>query len=427
MANDVSGPSMDVEQVLRAGQPTSRRKWLRRSVVALLLVLAAGAGLWWWLLHAPEPMRYVTAPARLGDLTVTVTATGTLQPVNQVDVGSELSGTIETVAADFNDRVRRGQVLARLNTDRLNAQVIQARANLQSAQAKVDEARATVLETRLRHERCEQLAKRQLCSREDLDTARAARVRAEAGEASAKAQVAVAQAALDANQTDLAKAEIRSPIDGIVLRRQIEPGQTVAASLQTPVLFSLAENLAQMELQVAVDEADVGKVQDGQQATFTVDAYPNRSFPATISQVRFAPQTAEGVVSYETILDVDNRDLSLRPGMTATAEITVAQRHDVLLVPNAALRFTPPDATSKRPQRNLLESLFRRGPRSGGAPKRKTGPGSPDQRRVWTLRDGSPVAVTIRVGSSDGTVTEVTGGELKPGTELLTDAVAPRQ
>lgn len=427
MANDASGPPPDLQQVLRAGQPTPRRTWQRRALIGVLL-LAIGVPLgWWWFTRAPDPIHYVSAPAQLGDLTVTVTATGTLEPVNQVDVGSELSGTIQAVLADYNDHVRRGQVLARLDTDRLNAQVIEGRATLQSARAKVDESHATVLETRLRFQRCEQLAQRQLCSREDLETARAAYTRAQAGEANAKAQVAVAQATLDAHQTDLAKTEIRSPIDGVVLRRQIEPGQTVAASLQTPVLFSLAENLAQMQLHVAVDEADVGKVHEQQHAVFAVDAYPNRNFPAQISQVRFAPQTSEGVVSYETILEVDNQDLSLRPGMTATAEITVAQRKNVLLVPNAALRFTPPEATAKRPQRSLFDSLFRRGPRGPSTPKRKQASTGSDQRRVWTLHEGTPAPVAIRIGATDGTMTEVVGGALKPGTELLVDATGARQ
>ncbi len=424
MPDDRSVPPRDVAELLRAEEPTRARRWRRRLFVsAALLALLAIALLWWWPSGSDGP-RYQSAPLRKGNLTVTVTATGTLQPVNQVDVGSELSGTIEDVAVDFNDRVSRGQVLARLNTDRLDAQVIEARATLQSAQAKVQEAQATVLETRLRYQRCAKLAQRQLCSGEDLDTATAARARAVAAEASAKAQVAVAQATLDAHDTELKKALIRSPIDGIVLRRQIEPGQTVAASLQTPVLFSLAENLAQMELHVSVDEADVGKVHEGLKAVFTVDAYPDRSFPASITQVRFAPQSADGVVSYETVLGVDNSDLALRPGMTATAEITVQQRNDVLLVPNAALRFTPPSATAKRPRRNLFESLFRRGPRGSNTSKRKSVAAKPDQRQVWVLRDGTPTAIPIRVGPSDGSVTEVLSGEVGEGTPVLTDVLA---
>ena len=195
---------------------------------------------------------------------MTVTATGALEPVNQVDVGSELSGIIKTVEVDFNDRVQRGQVLARLDTDRLKSRVIEARASLESAKSKIEDTQATVLETRLRYERCEKLARRELCSKEELDTYTAAQARAKAAEASARSQVAVARATLDGTETELAKAEIRSPIDGLVLERQIEPGQTVAASLQAPVLFTLAEDLAKMELHVAVDEADVGKIAEGQ-------------------------------------------------------------------------------------------------------------------------------------------------------------------
>ncbi len=427
MPNESSVPPRDVAELLRAEEPSQASRWRRRLAVSAALVALLVIGLWWWWPTGSDGPRYQSEPLRKGDMTVTVTATGTLQPVNQVDVGSELSGTIEEVTVDFNDRVARGQVLARLNTDRLNAELIEARATLQSAQAKVQEAQATVLETRLRYKRCAKLAQRQLCSQEELDTATAAQARAVAAEASAKAQVAVAQATLDAHDTELKKALIRSPIDGIVLRRQIEPGQTVAASLQTPVLFSLAENLALMELHVSVDEADVGKVSEGQNAVFSVDAYPNRSFPASITQVRFAPQSAEGVVSYETVLGVDNSDLALRPGMTATAEITVQQRNDVLLVPNAALRFTPPSAEAKRPRRNLFESLFRRGPSSSNAPKRKTVAAKPDQRQVWVLRDGTPTAIPIRVGASDGSVSEVLSGDVSASTRVLTDVIAVRK
>jgi HlyD family secretion protein len=305
---------VDIQAVLNTGGQTPGRRRLRRVLAILGLLLFAGALLFWLLRGDEAAVRYETAEVTRGDLTVTVTATGTLEPVNQVDVGSELSGIIETVAVDFNDKVQRGQVLARLDTDRLQAQALESRAALQASQAKVTEAQATVLETRLAFERCEKLAERKLCSAADLDTARAAHARAKAAEASARAQVAEARATLDGKETELAKAEIRSPIDGLVLLRQIEPGQTVAASLQAPVLFTLAEDLAQMELHVAVDEADVGSIAEGQTAEFTVDAWPERSFPATITQVRFAPLTVEGVVTYETVLAVDNSDLALRPG-----------------------------------------------------------------------------------------------------------------
>lgn len=366
-----------------------------------------------------QAFRFQAQEVQRGDLTVTVTATGAVEPVNQVDVGSELSGTINAVLVDFNDRVQRGQVLARMDTDRLEAQVIEARASLASARAKLEEAQATVVETRLRFQRCEKLAARQLCSQEELSTLQAAQARARAAEASARAQVAVAQASLDVNETNLAKAEIRSPIDGLVLQRQIEPGQTVAASLQAPVLFTLAEDLAHMELHVAVDEADVGKIDEGQSAQFTVDAYPERNFPASITQVRFAPQAVEGVVTYETVLSVDNSDFSLRPGMTATAVITVQQLQDVVLVPNAALRFMPPTAEiTQTGGGGIFGSMFRR-PSS----QRRRPDASNTSARVWILSEGQPRAVVVKTGASDGQFTELRAGELKPGQQVIVDAI----
>jgi HlyD family secretion protein len=413
----------NIAQVLSAERPTGRRglRWIVALTVLLLLVVTA------YLLLIPgqaSAVRYETAKVNEGDLTVTVTATGTLQPVNQVDVGSELSGVIDSVAVDFNDRVKRGQVLARLNTDRLQARVIESRAVLESGKAKLEEAKATVLETRLRFDRCEQLAARKLCAQEELDTDRAASARAKAVESSAQAQVAVARATLGGNETELGKAEIRSPIDGLVLQRQIEPGQTVAASLQAPVLFTLAEDLAQMELIVAVDEADVGKIEDGQQAEFSVDAYPEQSFPARITQVRFAPQTIEGVVTYETVLAVDNTALLLRPGMTATAVITVQQLHGVTLVPNAALRFTP--AEKKVEQRSgggIFGALFRR-PNSG---RRNSDIDKNGGKKVWVLRDGQPEAVAVKTGASDGKFTEVRSDDIHLGQLVVIDSVAMKK
>jgi HlyD family secretion protein len=374
-----------------------------------------------WMPAQNASVRYDTVAVKRGDLTVTVSATGTVQPVNQVDVGSELSGTIESVLVDYNQQVKRGQILARLDTDRLKAQVIQGQASLSSARAKVAEAKATVEETRLRYERCKKLAKRQLCSKEDLDSLLAAKLRAQAGKASSEAQVAVAQATLDAFDTSLAKADIRSPIDGLVLKRQIEPGQTVAASLQAPVLFTLAEDLTKMQLLVAVDEADVGKIAENQQAVFTVDAYPDRRFPATISQVRYAPQTIDGVVTYETVLSVDNADLSLRPGMTATAVVTVQQLHDVMLVPNAALRFTPPETkTTTRSNAGIFAKLFRRPHRQ----KRQPEISNNSTRKVWILKNDRLVAVQVKTGASDGKFTVVQSKNLQPGDNVVVEATS---
>lgn len=363
--------------------------------------------------------RYVTAPVARGDLTVTVAATGTLAPVNQVDVGSEISGTIQSVAVDFNDRVQRGQVLAKLDTSELEARVVQMRAALEGAQARVRQAQATALETRLKFQRCKDLAERGWCARQDLDTLQAAHSRAQADEAAARAQVAQTRATLDAELTRLRKAAIRSPINGVVLKRQIEPGQTVAASLQTPVLFTLAENLKQMELRVAVDEADVGKVSRGQRAVFNVDAYPQREFNARIEQVRQAPQTVQGVVTYETILSVDNADLALRPGMTATAQIVVNELQDAILIPNAALRFTPPPPSAGGEDGDFMSKLF---PRMGRRPQQNARDVSaPGKQSVWALQVGRPTEIEVQVGASDGRHTQLLAGQLAPGAQLITD------
>lgn len=408
----------EIGHVLGLGRlmPGSRR-WRWIVLAALLMAVVVVAYL--WLFPGQEnKYRFEMAEVTQGDLTVTVTATGTVQPVNQVDVGSELSGTVEAVNVDFNDQVKRGQVLAKLDTDRLQALVIEAKASLESTRAKLEEAKATVVETRLRFQRCEKLAARQLCSQEELETLRAAKARARAVEASARAQVAVAQATLEANETNLAKAEIRSPIDGLVLQRQIEPGQTVAASLQAPVLFTLAEDLAHMELHVAIDEADVGKIVEGQNAKFTVDAYPERHFAANITQVRFAPQTIEGVVTYETVLSVDNSDLALRPGMTATAVITVQKLNNVILVPNAALRFTPPATKTAKRGGGIFGGMFRR-PHSDR--RRQDSNGGP---KIWMLEDGQPLAVDVKTGASDGKFTQIQSGDIKPGQQVIIDAIS---
>jgi HlyD family secretion protein len=423
MTKDPSQSNNSVSAALDIGRPSTSVHW-RRWLVAVLILIALSAGIYITLLPTEGPaQRYETAKAQQGDLTVTVAATGSVQPVNQVDVGSELSGTIESVFVDFNDHVKRGQVIARLGTDRLRAQVIEARASLESVKARLDEAKATVLETRLRFERCEKLVARQLCSGEDLDTTRAAYARARAQSSSAKAQVAVARATLEAHETDLGKAEIRSPIDGLVLKRQIEPGQTVAASLQAPVLFTLAEDLTNMELHVAVDEADVGKIAADQHAVFTVDAYPDRSFPARITQVRFAPQTVEGVVTYETILSVDNSDQALRPGMTATAIITVEKLKNVILVPNAALRFTPPAIQTAKSSGGIFGTLFRR-PRSN---KRHLNAEDSAKQKVWILHNGQPEALPVKTGASNGKLTELRSGNLRPGQEVIIDTVSAKK
>jgi HlyD family secretion protein len=335
------------------------------------------------------------------------------------------------VEADYNDQVKVGQVLARLDTSRLDAQAQQNEAALQAAQAKVVQAQASVEEARAqlaRLNRVKELSGGKMPSQTDLDTAKANLARYTADEASAKASVAQAHAALNVNRTDLTKAVITSPINGVVLKRSVEPGQTVAASFQSPTLFTLAEDLTQMELQVDVDEADVGQVREGQEATFTVDAYPDRTFPARITQVRYGSQTVEGVVTYKTVLKVDNSSLALRPGMTATAVITVNRRNNVVLVPNVAMRFVPAAKGAAGSSRGggLVGMLL---PRPPGMNDNKTE--EPDTRKkeqqVWTVRAGQLASLSFTKGLSDGQQTEVVSGQVEPGMELVTEEVSTKR
>jgi HlyD family secretion protein len=418
----------DIRQTLGIDQSPRNRKALKKwLVLALLAIVGTTIALVWKGEEESERMDYQTQRAQRGNLTVTVTATGTLEPTNQVDVGTEVSGTIETVDVDYNDQVKVGQVLARLDISKLQAQVLQSKAALESARAKVLEAQATVNEMRDELARLRQvweLSDNKVPSQHELDAAEAALDRAQADEASAKAQVSEAQATLEFNETVLSKAVIRSPINGMVLARSAEPGQTVAASLQAPVLFTLAEDLTQMELHVDVDEADVGQVKKGQEAFFTVDAYPDRNFPARVIQVRFGSKTVAGVVTYETVLNVDNSDLSLRPGMTATADITVKKVENAILVPNATLRFTPPvkEKEAAFDGGSLVSKLLPHPPRR--PPKRPEGATADQkQERVWTPRDGQLIAMTVTTGATDGSMTEVTSGDVEPGMELVVDTL----
>lgn len=380
----------------------TRRRWRVAALVAAASIVGGGT----WIAIASKKSDspvYLTAPVERGDIVVTVTATGVLHPVTQVDVGSEVSGVIRTVEVDFNDRVARGQVLARLDTDQLQARVAQGNASLESAQAARRQAAATVHETDLNFHRCEHLARTSMCSQQDLDQLQATWLRAQAAESIALAQVSQAKANLQADQTALGKAVIVSPIDGIVLSRLVEPGQTVAATFQTPLLFTLAEDLSQMQLKVDVDEADIGRVREGQAATFTVDAYPNTRFDARVASVRFAPKTVQGVVTFEAVLDFDNSALLLRPGMTATADIVTKTLTGVTRIPNAALRFKP---TGLSPA--LLSD-------------------DPSARTVWLLAEGdtTPTSAQVRIGDSDSHNTELVDASLQSGTRLVIDIASP--
>lgn len=417
----------DIAKTLEIDQPLRHGKRLKRWLVIAFLVIGLATALAIWRTsNKSNATQFKTQEARQGDLTVIVTATGTLQPTNQVEVGSELSGIIKNVEVNYNDRVKVGQILARLDTSKLEAQVTQSKAALESAKAKVLQAQATLIETRSKLAQLQkvwELSNKKVPSQSELDAAEAAFERAKADEASAKAAVSQAQATLEANETDLSKTVIRSHINGIVLNRSVEPGQTVAASFQAPVLFTLAEDLAQMELHVNVDEADIGKVHEGQKATFSVAAYPNRTFEARITQARYGSSTTSGVVTYENVLKVNNSDLSLRPGMTATADITVKELKNAILIPSAALRFTPPIQEEKKPSAGLVGSLLPRPP-SSASKQREDVAANKKQRCVWTLKDGQLSAIPVTVGSTDGSMAEVVTGDIKPGMALVVDTIS---
>ncbi len=408
-----------LDATVKGGAGKGRRRWLLLGgalaalLVGIALLSAGGNG---------TTGEFVTEDAALGNLLVTASASGTLQPTKSVDVGSELSGTLATVLVQENDVVKKGQLLAELDTAKLKDSVDKSRAALAAAEATVMQKQATVAEaraslTRMRH--VAELSGGKVPAKTELETQEATLQRAVADEASARADVIQARATLKTDETNLGKAIIRSPVNGVVLTRKVEPGQTVAAQMTTPVLFVLAEDLSKMELQVKVDEADVANVRNGQKATFTVSAWPGRKFPATIQRVGLGSTTTDNVVTYKTILQVSNDDLALRPGMTATASIVTAERTDALLVPNAALRYTPPTASGK-PQRSLVSRLIP-GPPSDAKKHPAAATRNGDEARVWVMSEQGPQAVAVKTGVSNGRQTEILGGELKAGMAVITD------
>jgi HlyD family secretion protein len=401
------------------------RRWRWRVVAALAGLLVVG----YVLLRGDGDSRrphYRTETVTRGTLVVTVTATGNLEPTNQVNVGSELSGTITAVYVDDDDRVTKGQVLAELDLSTFEDTVARSRAAVAVAEASLQQAQATVVEARTKLTRYREVARlsgNKVPSKTEMETAEAELARAEANVTSAKASIAEARATLRSDETKLGKARIRSPINGVVLNRAVDPGQAVAASLQAVTLFILAEDLSQMELKVDVDEADVGQVKAGLPASFTVDAWPGRRFDAVITRVGFNATDDDGVISYPAVLRLENDDLSLRPGMTGTAEITTITRHNALLIPNAALRFSPPaDTAAQKSGRGLIGSLMPRPPAS--TPKARIPVTTADGTgRIWVLRHGQAVPVPVKTGATNGRFTEILSGDLQEGEAIITEAI----
>lgn len=423
--NQMSPPNQDeVRAALGLTTRGKGRRRIKRVAWVLVPVLLLVAGYWYWTGNAGDSsaISYDTSPATVSDLVITASAAGTIQPLTQVDVGSELSGIIADVLVQENDPVKSGQVLARLDVTRLAAQIENAKAKLRIAESGVALARATAKERALNLDRQKRLGIQGQVPLEQVQTAQAEADRADAGFASAESQVVAAKADLATISVDLESAEIAAPIDGIVLKRTAEPGQTVASSLQAPVLFQIAQDLRRIQLEAQVDEADIGMVREGQRAVFTVDAYRNREFPAVIEKISFAPEEVDGVVTYKALLSAANDDLALRPGMTATAKIVVEEFKQVLSVPNEALRYQPPreEASQGFSVTQLFMPRFPRNQRG----KRDASP--PDERSVYVLQGGKPVEVKVKVGANDGQRTLIREGELKDGDDVVTAQRIPK-
>ena len=389
------GVDPEVVRTLRLGRGSRLRRRLVRvaGLVAGALVVAALVMAWLGRGVRPAPT-FTTAPAVAGDLQIAVTATGTLEARNLVDIGSEVSGRVDRVLVDANDRVTRGQILATLDPTTFEAQVAQTRAALAQARAQALSARTTRDEAAVTRRRVDDLLAAGVVATSERDAAVAAAARAEAGVALADAAVAQAAAAVDVARTNLARAVLHTPIDGVVLERAVEVGQTVVAAFQAPVLFRIAEDLRAMKVSVDVDEADVGLVAPGQDATFTVAAYLERRFAARVTTVHNAARLVDRVVSYEAELEVDNRDLALRPGMTVTAQIAAGRVPGALLVPSQALRFQP----------------------AGVVRADSAGP------RVWIVEAGLPRAIPVEVRGANDTHTAIVGPGLTAGAAVIVDA-----
>jgi len=397
----------------------------RKRLVALAAVVLALAavGIWRWQEASAKPKSGTeTAAADRGRIVAKVTATGTLSAIVTVQVGSQVSGRVAALFADFNSTVKKGQRIAKIDPGLFQAAVEQARANLSAAEGNLARSVAQAEDARRQAVRAKALADRQLIAQADLDTASSNADAAAATVKASQGQVEQARAALHQTQVNLAYTDILSPTNGTVISRSVDVGQTVAASLQAPTIFIIAEDLAKMQVNTSVAEADVGRLRGGMAASFTVDAYPSETFQGVVRQIRNSPQTVQNVVTYDAVIDVANPELKLKPGMTANCTFVYAEKEDVLRIPNAALRFRPPPG--------MLASAEGTGQTpgaarpSGGAGRARPGAEARDRRTIWVMREEKPAPVRIRVGISDGAVTEVVEGELKPGDQVITDAAA---
>ncbi len=396
----VSTESIEQTLGLNAPKKSPLKKYL---LIGGIIVLIIGGGWFWMQSSASTKTEYLTAPAEMKELTTTVSATGNLEPTNTIDVGIEVSGTITDVLVDYNDHVKAGQILARLDTTKLMSQVTSSKASLLRYQANISAAKASLSNAKNEYERIHKMYKEtggNYPSKKEVDEAGNALLSAKAGLEAAIAQAAQASAELEAYEDNLRKAIVVSPVEGIILERKVEPGQTVVASMQTPVLFKMAKSLDTMKVLVSVDEADIGEVKENQKVGFNVDAYPNEQFKGIITQLRLNSQMVNGVVTYDAVVEVPNSDLKLRPGMTATAQIITGVLANTLVVPNAALRFTPPKSKEEKADASQETSQT-------------------NEKSVWILKDKKPSPISVKAGKSDGISTAITSPSLKAGDRVI--------
>ena len=378
---------------------------MRRVLIAGFIVLLVAIGAWYVVKKENGGPQYKTAVVHREDVEATVTATGTVNAVTTVLVGTQVSGTINALYVDYNSLVKKGQLLAQIDPAMFQAQVNQAKANLLNAEANLKKSEASLTDARRTYERNKQLIAKNFIAQSDVDTSETNVQTNVAQIESSRALVLQNKAALDQAQTNLRYTKILSPVNGIVISRNIDVGQTVAASFQTPTLFTIAEDLTKMQIDTSVDEADIGNVKVGQEVRFTVDAYPDTNFTGKVFEIRNAAVIVQNVVTYDVVVQVSNNDLKLKPGMTANVSIITARRNGVVVVPNSALRFHPQDQGSESSNVQKRPAKENRGP------------------AVWILEDNKPKKIQITVGISDGSFTQVTSGPLKEGQDVIVATV----
>ena len=369
---------------------------MKKIGIAILLITALGIAAFLALRNKGDELKFRTEKVIRGDIQAAVTATGTLNAVTTVLVGTQVSGTIRNIHADFNSPVKKGELIAEIDPATFEAQAEQARANLLAARANLEKSALALIDTERTMNRNKELFSKDFVARSELDTAETNYETAKAQVSVAKAQVSQAEAALKASETNLRYTRILSPVDGVVVSRSVDVGQTVAASFQTPTLFTIAQDLTKMQINTNVDEADIGRIKNSQDVEFTVDAYPDTLFKGSVSQIRIAPIIVQNVVTYDVVIRVDNPEQKLKPGMTANVSIIVAGKRDILKVPNTALRFRPPETGKPAVYKNA---------------------------GVWLLANQSPKRIAVTTGIGDDKYTEIISGEIKEGQEVIVEAL----